>query len=313
MTTFYFFSSGFKLTILSEPKDDPQAAKRRRVEGPYQLDEDEISQPDKIPEYQHLTAVTRRVSRQTIEAKWEPLPPGCIELISQFLYDLQRPVVVRLHDERRRTQASTALQMVSRRLVSKISKGLPFPGSHSSQEDDFNFEKILDRNRVLEAQLTPALHANELLEAELNKETALLESEQTILAELQTNAKTESTIRKQAGRKLHPLLQSEESATQEARLTDRIGLGGGRNYVPISLDVRIPPGYTKTMADALQVHGDGNLQAIFAQMNGHADSIQGNMNQIQGITEAVLKSKAAVQATLFDHLEEGQYEGVILG
>ena len=150
-------------------------------------------------------------------------------------------MIVRLNDERQRTQASTALQMVIRRLVSKISKGLPFPGIHGSQEDNFDFEKILDRNRAFEAQLTPALHANELLEVELKKEAALLESEQAILARLETNAKTESALRKQAGLKLHPLLQSENSANEVPAMTDRIGLGNSHDYRPVTLDVCEPP------------------------------------------------------------------------
>jgi hypothetical protein len=43
------------------------------------------------------------------------------------------------------------------------------------------------------------------------------------------------------------------------------------------------------------------------------DSMQGNLNQVQGITEAMGKSRAAVQATLFEYLEGGQYQDVILG
>lgn len=43
------------------------------------------------------------------------------------------------------------------------------------------------------------------------------------------------------------------------------------------------------------------------------DSIQGNVSQVKGITQALTKSKAAVQVTLFDHLESGLYGDVVLG
>jgi len=43
------------------------------------------------------------------------------------------------------------------------------------------------------------------------------------------------------------------------------------------------------------------------------DSIEGNMIQVKGIAQAMTKSKAAVQATLFDHLEDWQYGDVVLG
>jgi len=43
------------------------------------------------------------------------------------------------------------------------------------------------------------------------------------------------------------------------------------------------------------------------------DSIEGNLKQVEDIAEAIAKSKAAVQATLFDHLDKTQYEEVVLG
>lgn len=165
------------------------------------------------------------MSRQTIETKWEPLPANCVERIAQLLSDIQRPVVVRLSDERRRTQASTALQMVSRRLVGKISKGIPFPpGTRNHREDDFDFEKILDHNRSFEAQLTPALHANELLESELNKELSWLEVEREKLEELETNAKAEANMRKTAAKKVHAVLLPNSSDGDMEGMEGDIGL-----------------------------------------------------------------------------------------
>ena len=202
--------------------EEPPEIKRRRVERESQ--QEPPAQTEKPPTYQHLAPVTRRVSRQIIEAKWEPLPPACVERISQLVYDLQRPVVVHLNDDRKRTEANTTLHMISRRLISKISKGLPFPPAmRNNREDDFDFEKILDHNRALEAQLTPALHANELLEAELAKEMEYFESDQAGLAKLEANAKSEATVRKDAGRRLHSLLHS-DSMIQEADLRDHLGL-----------------------------------------------------------------------------------------
>lgn len=180
------------------------------------------------------------MSRQTIEAKWEPLPPTCVERISQLLQGVERPVVLRVYDERKRMQASTAVHMVTRRLLSKISKGLPFPpGIHGQREDDFVFEKVLDNNRVLEAQLTLALHSNELLEAELAKETALLESESGFLAELEANAKSEASRRRQAGRRFHSLLQSEDFANEEEDLKNQIGLEVDQSSWSATISVRL--------------------------------------------------------------------------
>jgi CENP-Q, a CENPA-CAD centromere complex subunit len=213
--------------------------KRHRIEKLAQQNQD-TPDPEEAPMYQHLQAVTRRVSRQTIEAKWEPLPSSCVERISQLLHDLQRPVVVRYKDERKKIQSSTVLQMISRRLVNKISKGLPFPQStRNHREEDFDFEKILDHNRALETQLTPALHANELLEAQVSKEMALLESEMERLATLEANAKTEAALRSEAARRLHSLLLPQQGIMESEGLKNDIGLSIGNGDRPLDLNVSI--------------------------------------------------------------------------
>ncbi|RDL39258.1 uncharacterized protein BP5553_03598 [Venustampulla echinocandica] len=258
--------------------------KRRRVREASQEEEDGGQVPEVPLRYQHLAAVTRRVPRQTIEAKWEALNPSCIEHISQLLADIQKPAAVRFKDEHRRTQASTVLQMVSRRLVSKISKGIPFPpGTSRQREDDFNFEKIINRNRVLDSQLTAAIDGNKLLDASLSNEMALLESETAALSKLETNAKAEARKRKQGERKLHPLLQPDGSATEDGM--DDAGI--------VSTSVR----------PTLGILEDENMQAVVQKLEGHVDSMGGNLEQVHGITEAMAKTKAAVQVIIFDHLD----------
>lgn len=66
-------------------------------------------------------------------------------------------------------------------------------------------------------------------------------------------------------------------------------------------------------ANTIKIQEVQSLNMIFEDLKGHVDSIQGNLNQVQGITEAIGKSKAAVQASLFDHLDPIQYQNVVLG
>jgi hypothetical protein len=61
------------------------------------------------------------------------------------------------------------------------------------------------------------------------------------------------------------------------------------------------------------IQNDEILQALVDDLDGHVDSIQGNIRQLQGVSEAISKSKAAVQATLFDCLDNVQYDEVVLG
>jgi hypothetical protein len=169
------------------------------------------------PLYQHLAAVTRGVSRHTIDTKWEPLSASAIDQISQLLNDVERSVVMRLQDERKRTQASTAVQMVSRRLHRKLTRGQPFPPStRLLPEEDFDFEKILDSSRALEARLTPTLHSIELLKAETAKEEALLEADTATLEALEANAKSEASRRRRSEKTLHDILRDDNKDTVES-------------------------------------------------------------------------------------------------
>lgn len=290
--------------------------KRQRLNKEAKQDETATPEVEKTSMlYQYLKPVTRKISLQKIDAKWEPLPPACVERVSNLLQDIQRPVVVRLNNEQKKTQAGTALQMISRRLVSKISKGLPFPpATRNTREEDFDFEKVLDHNRALEAQLTPALHSNELLEAELAKEIARLEADKDILAELEANAKSEGIARNEAARKLHPLLQSDESTFGVEESRDDVGIQD-TVHLSLSLDLKVRLGHSSISSPILinsQIQDDENLQGLIKGLHGHVDTIQGNIKQVGGISEAIVKSKAAVQATLFGHLSGSQYDEVML-
>ena len=294
---------------------EPPASKRRRSDRAQEDVAEEEDEPGKAPEYQHLTATTRKVSLATINAKWSGLPAPCFDRISGLLEDLQRPVVVRYSDEQKRKQASAVLQMISRRLVKKVSRGLPFPPSiRNIREDDFDFEKILDHNRSLEAQLTPALHANELLEAELAKEAALLEAEQSYLSKLEVNAKAEATKRKLEARNVHALLQSTGPIDAEELQGDLDFDISEALKAVTPINVSLPPHSCSQMLTLpFQLAQDEHLQAVVTGLQGHVDSIEGNLKQVEGITDAIARSRAAVQTTLFGHLNSAQYENVVLG
>jgi hypothetical protein len=203
-------------------------------------EEDGENEVEEIPSYPYLSAVNRRVSRLTIAEKWVALPQSSIDLISQLLADIQRPVLFRLNDEHKRSQAKSIMQMTCHRLLYKISKGLPFPRGISRQrEDDFDFEKLIDRTRILEGQLTAEIDANKLLDSNLNKEISWLDSEKAALADLERNARSEAVKSRDDARKLHPLIQS-DSSTMEDDSNDSNSLGLVPSRVPPSLEVRRP-------------------------------------------------------------------------
>jgi hypothetical protein len=215
------------------PRDESVESPRGERNGSRQQNKES---GESAPEYQHLAAVTRGVSRHIIDTKWEPLPATAVDRVSQLLNDVERSVVMRLQDEHKRTQASTAVQMVARRLHRKLTRGQPFPPStRPLPEEDFDFEKILDSSRALEARLTPILHSIELLKAETAKEEALLEADAATLEALDANAKAEASRRKRAEKTLHDILRDDNYDTME-NLAEGSGLVHRRSQQR-SLDV----------------------------------------------------------------------------
>jgi len=75
------------------------------------------------------------------------------------------------------------------------------------------------------------------------KETALLQAEQSALEELTTNAKSEASLRNEAGRKLHSLLLSDGPSVEKEELED-IGLLDELGTIPTALHVSISNSYT---------------------------------------------------------------------
>jgi hypothetical protein len=226
----------------SEP---PQAQARKNTgskrhpvdQNPHQ-DQDEADElPARTP-YPHLESVTRNVSLQAIDENWEPLPQSCIDQISALLKEIQKPVTARIENDKKWNQASSAVNSVIQRVLRKLSKHqLPFPqATYHSREDDFDYEKVIDNNRTLQYQMTPAIHANELLEDELRKELARLASDKQNLADLEANAKKETVVRNEAARSVHSLLQV-DPATVNENLKDDIGLDGKETRYSLDADV----------------------------------------------------------------------------
>ncbi|RDW75570.1 hypothetical protein BP5796_06391 [Coleophoma crateriformis] len=270
-----------------------RSPKRRRVDA---VDIEVRNEPEISLKFAHLKSGTRQVSRHTIDSKWEVLPHESIERISQMLHAAERPILAHAQDERRRILVNSAINMVNRKLIRKIGKGIPFPPRTRGQtEDDFDFEGVLNTQNLLYSQLTPAMHTNALLEAELKQRKNKLEYEKADLSELEANAKSEASKRKQDHRKIHQLLQHEDKAKEE--LIADLGIQIDRGTVP-------PP---------LHASNDTKLLSLIQEVNDHVSSMQGNMSQIQGIGEAIANGKAAIQTTLFEHLMHDQYEEVVLG
>jgi hypothetical protein len=258
-----------------------------------------------------MTAVSRKVPRHTIDTKWAPLPTNAIDRVGLLLNDVEKSVVMRLQDERRRTQAGTAIQMVSRRLQRKLSRGLPFPQSTRPQrEEEFDFEKILDSNRALETRLTPMLHSIDLIKSEIMKEEGLLAQETARLEALESDAKADASRRKKDLKRLHFLLSTDDvklEESQEIRLADA-DLG----QQPLDVSCSLRPYMNST--DKMQtLDAEEALTIVIDQLHNHLHSMQSNSEQVGGIASAMNRSRAVVQDVLYKHVDAKKYQHVVLG
>lgn len=218
-----------------------------------------------------------------------------------MLQTVQRSIVIRLQDERKRGQASDAIDTLIRRVGRKINRGLPFPpvaGNARVKDEaleratDFDFERVLDTTREAEKKLTPALHSVELLKAEIRKEEALFDQESKALERLERNAKAERARRRADAKTLHPSLRQAEVHKHE----DDIAYAEAKPSFSAEKD-----------------EDDENLKPVITELKGHLGSLENNFSQIEGIDEAIDQAHAALKLTLLKHLGGDKLKQVLMG
>lgn len=197
---------GKKTQATARPRQAESSSLRENAEG-----EDVAAEPGSVL----LEPTERSISRTTIAQRWAPLDSGAISAVAALLTAVELPVVVRV-SAGQREQARSVLSIVSRRLRSKLVKGMPFPpasapsrstasGPKSGHEEDLDFERVVDAAQALEEQLDPLLHSVTLLKREVEKEEKLLEKDYAELRTLETNARAEARTWRERLKKSHPL------------------------------------------------------------------------------------------------------------
>jgi hypothetical protein len=70
---------------------------------------------DETQGYAYLKPEVRRVPEKTIKSKWAPLPEPVQEKVRDMFHSIERPVIVRNQNERKRIEAQGAVQAVVRK------------------------------------------------------------------------------------------------------------------------------------------------------------------------------------------------------
>ncbi|KAI8672304.1 hypothetical protein LRP88_03181 [Fusarium phalaenopsidis] len=293
-----------------EQEQQGNANKRRRRTSKEAASSSDEELPSPPKPYPHIAPYTRTIKSSTIAAKWTPLTGASLPAASSILTLAHQPILQRTSSTRnRRTHASAALHLVSRRIERKLARGLPFPPASSSggartgrrrgadadggRALELDFEAVLDGKTALERQLVPAKHAVELLRAEKARMEQELEDDYEKLRKLEADARAQTRERKDLYRKAHVLAPTSQPLPKDPDNT-------------ITTDDRDSSSSLKHLVDT-------PLEPLALQLAGHVESIRGNLQQADGVAPQLARTKAALQDVLHRYLDSGAYEQVLLG
>ncbi|OAA60946.1 hypothetical protein SPI_04970 [Niveomyces insectorum RCEF 264] len=299
----------------------------------------------KTPAFPQLVPRTRLISTATINSKWGPLEPDAIAAVQSLLAECAQPILAQWGGtsagsgssstaaEHRHEQARQALAGVTRRLRAKLTKGLAFPpgtvaanstrGTKRTTKSgskavgrrhdaglaaDFDFERTVAGVRALEQQLTPLQHAAALLERTRARETRALAADYAALRQLDTNAQAELRTWRARARRAHVLAPVDDD--------DPASRAGGA-LLPRQVELVKQPAAGDDETDDERVglfeNTDKDFLSLATQLSNHMDSLQGNLQQIDGVVPAIAQSKAALRQVLHQHFDPEQYERIVLG
>ncbi|CAG8285857.1 unnamed protein product [Penicillium olsonii] len=230
-----------------------------------------------VPEgYAYLKPQVRRVPEKTIKSKWAPLPEPVQENVREMFHSLERPVIMRNQNERKRIEAQGAVQAVVRNLNKRLPR-MPFPPV--TKDSNFDYESALNEHRLLEANLATMNDSVDLLKAEIAKEEALLASETKALQEMDKNARRAEAERKRQTKNEHPMLRQLDalSRAKSSASSDFTLLGAKES---------------QSTLDALD--DDPEVLRLMKQLNGHLQSMQSNTAPFSDLGDAITRSQAAL-------------------
>ncbi|PLB39507.1 uncharacterized protein BDW47DRAFT_103156 [Aspergillus candidus] len=226
--------------------------------------------------FAYLKPHVRHIPERTIKSKWTTLPEPVQDKVRDMFRSLERPVIVRNQNERKRIEAQAAVQAVVKNLGKRLPR-MPFPPV--TKDSCFEFEAALKEHTSLEASLATTNDGIDLLKAEIEKEEALLAQETSQLQEMEKNAKRAESERKRLMKNEHPVLRTLNDGPQEK----------SQGQAGFTIATEKEP---RTMFD--QLEADPELSGLLGQLNGHLKSMQSNTAPLAGLKDAITRSHAVL-------------------
>ncbi|KAF2762129.1 Sec6-domain-containing protein [Pseudovirgaria hyperparasitica] len=237
-------------------------------------------------EFPHLKPRTRYIPQSVVKSKWTHLSVSAQDQVKEIFKAAKWPVVASRKDEKHRREAEAILGQLVQRLETRL-PNMPFPPK--TKELHFDLEKLMERNRLLDGQLTASLHGVKLLEAEIEKEERALSHDRAVSEQLESKAKLAEQKHRQTGAKLHPLLRS-SAAT-------------GDDDHPESIKVAFSTRINATSIDET----DQDLVPLLDQLRNHLESMQANVAPIYGLRNTIAQAHCALTGVLSEHMDSEQF------
>ncbi|EAW18791.1 uncharacterized protein NFIA_087470 [Aspergillus fischeri NRRL 181] len=243
--------------------------------------------------FAYLKPQVRQVSERTIKSKWTTLPEPVQDKIRDMFRALERPVIVRQPNERKRIEAQAAVQAVVRNLGKRLPR-MPFPPV--TKESVFDYEAALNEHVSLESSLATMTDSVDLLKAEIGREEALLAKETKQLQEMEKNANRAEAERKRQMKNVSSLewfwsynmsliILKEHPALRQ--LDDFPKTQGQAAHFRILEAEDSQSGFD-------ELENDPEISSLLKQLNGHLKSMQNNVAPLTGLKDALTRSEAAL-------------------
>ncbi|PLB47816.1 hypothetical protein P170DRAFT_361212 [Aspergillus steynii IBT 23096] len=226
--------------------------------------------------FAYLKPQVRQVSEKTIKSKWSTLPEPAQDKVRDMFRALERPVIVRHQNERKRIEAQAAVHVVVKNLAKRLPR-MPFPPI--TKDSVFEYEAALKEHSSLEANLATVKDSTDLLKTEADREDALLAKEKKQLQEMEKNAKRAEMERKRQLKNEHPVLRKlNEAPSTEHRIQADLKIAADKN--------------PQLTFDGLE--DDPDTFDLLKQLSGHLNSIQNNIAPLDGLADAITRSQIAL-------------------
>jgi len=263
------------------PKETSQtqstaAGKKRKISS---VDDSHDREPDMDfrfakRAFSYLKKHVKRLPQDVVRRNWKALPAPAQQQVRDLFNTAKRSVMHGAKDERRAREIEAALGTVLRRLEKQLPR-MPFPPR--AKEWMFNLDRVVERNRKLEAELTPGAHSCRLLEEAIEEEERALQRDRAALEDLRKDVKYEETKKSKENRAIHPLVRREQREGSIASDEE-------------SLRFASPP----PRRHHLESIDDSELQPLLQQFKDHLNSILANKAQVEGVSEAVMRADLAL-------------------